>query len=206
MRIDVAVVGDILEKMREEVAAGERAVSQSMSVVATGLKTDWRMQIIGAGLGPKLARTIQSRKYPVAQDSLNAAALVWANAPEPISAFDKGGMIKSPNGLYLAIPTEAAGMRGIGRKRITPRGWEQRTGLRLRFVYRRRGPSFLVAEARVNTKGRAVASRSKTGRGVATVPIFLLVAQVSLKKRLDLARDAEVWAGRVQGLIVSNWR
>ncbi|MGO4917538.1 DUF6441 family protein [Pseudogemmobacter sp. W21_MBD1_M6] len=83
MRIDVAVVGDILAQMREEVAAGERAVSQSMSVVATGLKTDWRMQIIGAGLGPKLARTIQSRKYPVAKDSLNAAALVWANAPVP---------------------------------------------------------------------------------------------------------------------------
>lgn len=206
MRIDVAVAGDVLAQMHEEVIAGERAVSQSMASAATGLKTDWRSQILGAGLGPKMARTIQSRKYPVAKDSLNAAALVWANAPEPISAFDSGVLIKSQNGFYLAIPTEAAGRQGIGRKRITPRGWEQRTGLRLQFIYRRRGPSFLVAEARLNTKGRAVASRSKTGRGTATVPIFLLVAQVSLKKRLDLARDAEVWAGRVQGLIVSNWR
>lgn len=206
MRIDVAVAGDVLAQMHEEVLAGEKAVSQSMASAATGLKTDWRSQILGAGLGPKMARTIQSRKYPIAQDSLNAAALVWANAPEPISAFDSGVLIKSQNGFYLAIPTAAAGSQGIGRKRITPRGWEQRTGLRLQFIYRRRGPSFLVAEARLNTKGRAVASRSKSGRGIATVPIFLLVAQVSLKKRLDLARDAEVWAGRVQGLIVSNWR
>jgi hypothetical protein len=206
MRIDVAVVGDVLAQMREEITAGEMAVSQAMSAAAAGLKNDWRLQIIGAGLGPKLARTIQGRKYPVTKDSLNAAALVWANAPEPISAFDSGALIKSPNGFYLAIPTEAAGTQGVGRKRITPRGWEQRTGLRLQFVYRRRGPSFLVAMARVNTKGRAVASRSKTGRGLATVPIFLLVAQVSLKKRLDLARDAEAWASRVQGLIVSNWR
>jgi hypothetical protein len=77
--------------------------------------------------------------------------------------------------------------------------------LRLRFIYRRRGPSLLVAEGRLNTKGRAVASKSKTGRGVATVPIFLLVPQVKLRKRLDLARDAERAVDGVPGLIVANW-
>jgi hypothetical protein len=77
--------------------------------------------------------------------------------------------------------------------------------LRLRFIYRRRGPSLLVAEGRLNTKGRAVASRSKTGRGVATVPIFLLVPQVKLRKRLDLARDADRAVDGVPGLIVTNW-
>lgn len=40
-----------------------------------------------------------------------------------------------------------------------PGEWERRTGLRLRFVYRRTGPSLLVTEGRLNTKGRAVASR-----------------------------------------------
>ncbi len=39
------------------------------------------------------------------------------------------------------------------------------------------------------------------GCGRATVPIFLLVPQVKLPKRLDLNRDAE----RVPGLIVANW-
>ena len=53
----------------------------------------------------------------------------------------------------------------------------------MRFVYRPRGPSLLVAEGRLNTKGRAVASKSKTGRGVVTAPIFLLVPQVKLPKR-----------------------
>jgi len=77
--------------------------------------------------------------------------------------------------------------------------------LRLRFIYRRRGPSLLVAEGRLNTKGRAVASKSKSGRGVATVPIFLLVPQVKLPKRLDLARDAERAHEAVPGLIVANW-
>jgi len=63
----------------------------------------------------------------------------------------------------------------------------------------------LVAEGRLNTKGSAVASKSKTGRGVATVPIFLLVPQVKLPKRLDLRRDAERAHGALPGLIVSNW-
>jgi hypothetical protein len=63
----------------------------------------------------------------------------------------------------------------------------------------------LVAEGRINTKGRAVASRSKTGRGLTTVPIFLLVPQVMLRKRLDLARDAERVVDGVPGRIVARW-
>jgi hypothetical protein len=63
--------------------------------------------------------------------------------------------------------------------------------LRLRFIYRRSGPSLLVAEGRLNTRGLGVTSRSKTGRGLTTVPIFLLVRQVKLSKRLDLDRAAK---------------
>ncbi len=38
-----------------------------------------------------------------------------------------------------------------------------------------------------------------------TVQIFLLVPQVKLRKRLDLARDAERAIDGVPGLIVANW-
>ena len=62
-----------------------------------------------------------------------------------------------------------------------------------------------MAEGRLNTKGQAVVSRSKTGRGKVTAPIFLLVPQVKLPKRLDLARDAERALDSVPGLIVANW-
>jgi len=65
--------------------------------------------------------------------------------------------------------------------------------------------SLLVAEGRLNTKGQAVVSRSKTGRGKVTAPIFLLVLQVKLPKRLDLARDADRALDSVPGLIVANW-
>ncbi len=41
--------------------------------------------------------------------------------------------------------------------------------------------------------------------GPARAPIFLLVPQVRLPKRLDLARDAERGRDAVPGLIVANW-
>ena len=95
-----------------------------------------------------------------------------------MGAHDTGPLIRSKDGFYLAIPTEAAG-RGLRGRRITPGEWERRRGLRLRFVYRRTGPSLLVADgARINKRGQAVASRSKTGRNQVTAPIFLLVPQV----------------------------
>ena len=159
---------------------------------------------VGAGLGTRLGNSIRLASFPKSDHSLNAAALVWSNAPVIIGAHDTGPLIRSKNGFWLAIPTHAAGKSTRGG-RITPGEWVRRTGLRLRFIYRRRGPSLLVAERRLNTKGRAVASKSKTGRGVVTATIFLLVPQVKLPKRLDLARDAERAHDGVPGLIVANW-
>ena len=190
--------------MAAEIRAGEKAVTAATREAGTTLKTAWRGQITGAGLGQRLARTIRSEQYPRGQPSLNAAALVWSKAPVIVGAHDTGPLIRSKEGFWLTIPTEAAG-RGLRGGRITPGEWERRRGLRLRFVYRRTGPSLLVAEGRLNKGGRAVASRSKTGRGRTTVPIFLLVPQVKLPKRLDLDHDAERAYDSVPGLIVANW-
>ena len=147
----------------------------------------------------------RSQTYPKGRNSLDAAALVWSNAPVIIGAHDTGPLIRSGNGFWLAIPLPAAG-KALGGKRITPAMWEQKTGLRLRFVYRSRGPSLLVADAvRLNTRGQAAVSKSKTGRGQVTAPIFLLVRQVKLPKRLDLMRDAERAQAAIPGSIVRNW-
>ena len=202
--IRMEILGDIGTMMAAEIKAGERAVSKAVTEAGTSVKTAWRSQITGAGLGQRLARTIRSEQFPKGKTSLNAAALVWSKAPVIVGAHDTGPLIRSRNGFWLAIPTAAAGKPARGG-RITPGEWERRSGLRLRFVYRRSGPSLLVAEGRLNARGRAVASRSKTGRGMTTVPIFLLVPQVQLRKRLDLARDARVAQERIPRAIVANW-
>ena len=202
--IRMDIIGDLGAMMTAEIKAGERAVSKAVSEAGTSVKTAWRGQITGAGLGARLARTIRSEQFPKGKDSLNAAALVWSNAPVIIGAHEDGPLIRSRNGFWLAIPTPAAGKSARGG-RITPGEWERRRGIRLRFVYRPRGPSLLVAEGRLNSRGLAVGSRSKTGRGATTVPIFLLVPQVKLRKRLDLARDAKAAQERIPGAIVANW-
>lgn len=218
MKLGVSFTPDLVALMRAEVAAGQKAVSATMTQAGADLKSAWRAQITGAGLGQRLANTIRSQTYPKGRNSLDAAALVWSNAPVIIGAHDTGPLNRSTNGFWLAIPTPAAGKSTRGG-RLAPGEWERRTGLRLRFIYRRRGPSLLVAEGRLNIKGRAFGrltrphrghgpaspSRSKTGRGVVTAPIFLLVPQVKLPKRLDLARDAERAHDAVPGLIVANW-
>jgi hypothetical protein len=103
---------------------------------------------------------------------------------------------------------QPAGKSGLGesggRKKITPGGWERRTGMRLRFVYRRTGPSLLVADdSRINKKGLAVKNRRKSGQ--ATTVVFLLVPQVSLCKRLDIDAIVRTWTGRVPSLIAQYW-
>lgn len=204
MKLGLDITPDLFAVMAAEIKAGEKAVSAAMREAGSGLKKAWRGQIAQAGLGLRLANSIRSQTYPKSGDSLKAAALVWSKAPVIIGAHDTGPLIRSKDGFWLAIPTAAAG-KGRKGSRITPGEWERRRGIRLRFVYRRRGPSLLVADGRLNSRGLGVASRSKTGRGKATVPIFLLVPQVKLAKRLDLARDAERAQVSIPGLIVANW-
>lgn len=153
-------------------------------------------------MGERLGRTIRDQVYPKGRDSLSAAAVVYSRASHIVDAFDRGVTIRSKEGFWLAIPTPAA-----GAARITPGEWERRRGMRLRFIYRRRGPSLLVAEgARINKAGRAVQSRSKTGRNQVSAIIFFLVPQVHLKKRLDLEKDVTDWRARLPGMIAREWR
>jgi hypothetical protein len=186
----------------------ERAVTSGMRDAADSLKQDLREDVVAAGLGERLSRTWRGKTFPEAGESAEAAAYVWSRAPKIVDAFDRGVVIRSANGFYLAIPTAAAGATGFGltgkRERITPGGWERRTGLRLRFVYRRGAPSLLVADgARLNTRGFAAANRRKSGQ--ASLIVFILLPQVTLRKRLDIGGIARVQAERVPGLIAKHW-
>jgi len=112
-----------------------------MREAGTGLKAAWRLQITGAGLGPRLANSIRSQTYPEV-------------GREP----GRGG----------AGLVESAG-------------------------HRRRG------------KGSSACNRSPGSIAAKNAPIFLLVPQVKLPKRLNLARDADRALENVPGLIVANW-
>lgn len=209
MQIKYELVGDLKGLLESEVRAGERAVKGAIGTAATRLKTAWRGQVTGAGLGQRLANTIRSEVYPKGQPSLNAAGIVYTKAPHIISSHAKGAVIRAQNGLWLAIPTKAApkGRRG---GRITPAEFEQRTGLELKFVFRRARTSLLVAEGRLSrgkrTPGAFRVSRSKKGLGLTAVPIFILVRQTKLAKILDLDAAVRLAAAAIPGDITARWQ
>lgn len=120
MKLKVQFNPDLVALTQAEIAAGEKAVSTAMREAGTSLKSAWRGQITGAGLGTRLGNSIRLASFPKSGDSLNAAALVWSNAPVIVGAHNTGPLIRSKDGFWLAIPTPAAGKSTKGG-RITPR-------------------------------------------------------------------------------------
>jgi Family of unknown function (DUF6441) len=150
-----------------------------------------------AGSAAAEDRRRNKKREPTASTSCHRAALAGADQLAPQAV--------------LNISTEAAGRVGDGRKRITSRRWERRTGPRLRFIYRRGAPSLLIADnARLTSRGRAARKKGRRAgasfsrlAGRTTVPIFVLVPQATLKKRLDVEGAGRRWIGRLAADLAS---
>lgn len=214
MRFEFEVQGDPLDFMMAEILAAERAVSRGTRRAGDGLRRDWRGQVKAAGLGNRLANTVRSRSFPESGESIRAASLVYSRAPEILDAQDRGALIRSRDGFYLAIPIakDVQRLRGPKNKRITPFGWEQKTGRKLRFVYRQGRHALLVDDGvkSFRTSSDPVSwgagRRARSRRAKKTVPIFVLVPFAKLRQKLQLDRASDTWANRLPGLIVDNWR
>ncbi len=208
----------------EEIRAAERAVTGGVREVGSLVKASWRQQVVGSGLGARLANAIRQNNYPARGESIGAASLVYAqpnrkksaSAADLADAFDKGALIWSKESFWLAIPLPAAGQvrASFGRGRLTPGLWEKRTGRRLRFVYRH-GRSSLLVDDGTPGPGSGLISRMRRGSHRAvkiqtfknkSVPMFVLVPQAKLKKRLNLDEAARSAEARLPQAILSRWK
>lgn len=180
--------------------------------------------------GNRLPKAWRGNVYPKGQDSVDAAGYVAVrgSAAAIIETALKATVIRARGGRWLAIPTEAAGKFGLkrgangmgatvnkrgARERITPGGFERRTGMKLRFQYEggKKGGrrAFLFADqAMLGPGGGARPYRSK-GRGSRlygpagkSILVFILIPQITTRKRLDLDAIANEVGGRTAGLIV----
>jgi Family of unknown function (DUF6441) len=214
MKLAASLIRSLQAGMQAELRDLERAVTIGVRDAGLGLKTELRRQVTRAGLGARLANSWRDRHYP--NQKLDAASLVYTKAPQIIRAFDEGALIRSKRGRFLAIPTENAPRKGTDGKRVSPSTFpEQRFGP-LRFVPRRNGPSLLVVDglrSSVSRKTgqlrgfrRATGQARQSGQGMTTVVMFLLVPQVKLPKRLDVARAAERWSAQLPALIEQQLR
>jgi len=209
MKLAATMVGSLKADMQAELRRIERAVPDGVKAAGDGLKGSLRKQVVSAGLGARLSRTWRGRTYP--NRGHDAASLVWSKAPQIIRTFAGGAVIKGKGGRWLAIPTPAAPKRGVGGKRITPATFPTERHGPLRMVRRSGRTALLVVDGvRVSATTGRVGRRAKGGgrtksggyrKGIATVVMFVLVPQVRLRKRLDVARVAERWTRRLPTLI-----
>ena len=217
MRFNFTAQGDPVAIMEGKIDAAEAGITRGIRTASEGLKKEWRGQVVASGLGQRLANTVRARTFPEKGQSISAASLAYSRAPVVIDAHDRGALIRSDRGLWLAIPIGstqkmrgATSIGGAPNGRITPAGWEQKTGRRLRFVYRVGKPSLLVDDGtplgRKYTDPVGWKGSKKGGRRNVTVPIFLLVPQTKLRKKLDLDRASDAWGDRLPGLILENWK
>jgi hypothetical protein len=209
MKLAAAIARSLQAGMQAELRDLETAVATGTRDAGRGLKTELRRQVTSAGLGQRLANSWRDRHYP--NQKLDAASLVYTKAPQIIRAFDEGAVVRGRRGRFLAIPTENAPRKGADGKRIRPSTFPKHRFGPLRFVPRPSGPSLLVVDGlrasfsrqtgQLRGFRRATDRARRSGQGLTTVVMFLLVPHVKLRKRLDVARAAERWSAQLPALI-----
>jgi len=187
----------------DEASALSRRVRLATDKTGRDLLLDVRGKTQSAFRGSKrLANAWRGKLYPDGGDeTLSPAYFIHTKAPQIIDAFERGATIRARGGKYLAIAMPDAGVRhtSIKNKAITPAIWEKETGVKLRPLIRG-SVILLVADAhyvRQPARWRARKSfkpiREPLMNGRKFLVIFILVRQVKLSKRLDIAaiaRDA----------------
>jgi hypothetical protein len=214
MKIAATLARSMQADMQAELHDVERAVTGGTRDAGRGLRTELRRQVTSAGLGQRLANSWRDKHYP--NQRLDAASLVYTKAPQIIRTFDEGAVIRSRRGRFLAIPTGNAPRKGADGKRISPSTFPEHRFGPLRFVPRSSGPSLLVVDSlrasfsrqtgQLRGFRRATERARRSGQGLTTVVMFVLVPQVKLRKRLDIARAAERWSAQLPALIERQLR
>ncbi|CAK0740386.1 Phage virion morphogenesis protein [Azospirillaceae bacterium] len=199
MRVLLTLDG-VADDLRREadvlVAAATRGVAEATENLAGAL----RNQVVSAGLGERLARTWKHGMDAPKGNVISGA--VWSKAPLIIQGFDEGATIVARNGSrWLAIPTDNVPPRERGakapgahpRSKMTPVEVEANFNHDLRLVPSPSGASaYLVMDDLISARsGRGFRSttprRLAQGREARSILMFVLVPQVTLSKRLDVA-------------------
>lgn len=178
--------GDAADRMR---LAEQRAVANLTGQIAQKLRN-----------GARFADAIvDSNTLPVSGGSFNARAWIWAKgakAQAMITGFAEGSVVRSPDGFWLAIPLPAVPRTGGNRaRRMTPGEVERRLGVRLRLKLAGRTALLVMDHVTPALSGagyrQATPGRMAQGRASHSVPMFLLIPQAHLPRRLDLDAAAE---------------
>lgn len=216
------LAAEIEKELARDVTASVREGTETLKGLLRGATEQ-------AFKGNRLPKAWRGKVYPQGQNSVDAAGVVSVRgkAADIIETALKATVIRARGGRWLAIPTEAAGKFGLkrgangmgatvnkrgARERITPGGFERRTGMKLRFVYEggKKGGrrAFLIADQATLGPGRVARPYRTKGRGSRlygpagqSFVVFVLVPQITTQKRMDLDLIAEQVGAKTAGLI-----
>ena len=204
------IVGSFSSLFDQRMQRDAKAITDAVHQQGTILKNNWRAQIVGAGLSTRLGNTVRSKNYPQTGTSLGAASEVSIQPGSPqkiIAELEEGAVITVARGRFLAIPTSNVprANRGV---RFPPHALEVFMGFKLRYAENRRGTKMLVGDAVTARNGRtlrpATKRRLKQGREKSAVVFYILVPQVTMKKRLNLMAEAERIGNELGALIAER--
>lgn len=220
MRLSAEQKGNYRRHLRKEREFIRRQATLATKEATNGLKKDLRQDVVGSGLGARLSRTWQGVFYDDRRDTVKG--FVYSRAAEIIESFDQGVLIRPGGGKkFLAIPTENAQKfigQGKGKKRKsgTPANYEEKYGKgSLRFVKLRDGTRILVAERGIRRSRetgefksfKAPSKRAlKTGTGLATVVMYILIPAAKIPKKLDVQKVADQWGIKHLDLLVRRYK
>lgn len=217
INVEMPDFAKLAASMNEGLAA---AAKLAMRETIDPTKQRLRDQVIGVGLGQRLARTWRSEVYPRG-DSLSPAGYIWSAAPAIVDSFVRGATIRPVAGgrwLWIPTPNVPPSRRGSRRRSrqarrgaMTPE--EVEDTFNTDFTFRRGKGGTLLAYIdvirslnvrggyRANTKGRRA-----QGRRAEPVLMFVLRRQVRMPKLIDLDAIAREWSNDVEAAFAAQLR
>lgn len=198
-----AVRGQFAQAMERDRQAIAAAGTSAIKDAAAQAKREGRASIAEAGFSRKWQNALRVDVFPKRGDSIDAAAFVHHNIAYA-GIFERGGTIHGSPLLWVPLP---AAPRKIGGQRVTPRVYVERIGslhaikrpgkrpLLAAYVTRAPGAgrsvsvASLRAGARRARRGQANAAfggRASSRFAVVSLPLFVGVPAVHLRKRLSL--------------------
>jgi hypothetical protein len=168
----------------------DMAAAAQGAIAAAGeiAKTRGRADITAAGLGNGFVKALRVDIYPKRGNSLNATAHIYHRIPYA-GVFEEGATIRGRPRMWIALPSAP---QRLGRKPMTPELFRQRIGP-LVFVKRPGGKPLLVAKVKKGRNATRISlARFRSGAGgkgpFTSVPVFVGVDSVSIRKRIDITR------------------
>ena len=189
------------------------AATRAIEDAADEAKAKGRGSIAAAGFSRKWQNALRADVYPRGREtSINAAAHVYHKIHYS-AVFEEGARISGSPYLWLALPHVA---QKIGRFQVTPERYPEP----LQFIRRPGKPPLLAARIGMSRAAarRGGPSKLTTGiirkgakaggkrRVVRSVPVFVGISTVRIRRRFNIARVVRDAGGRLPALYLKHFR